>query len=194
VCAGKIFNSIARRRASGNTSLLDCQPTRVTYIYAACTPVPLASDVTCTNIGDSVPQQCVRLAYLLAGDCIGMYADVMCWQGVCCCMFMRRAASRSSAHNPQSRIRLAACAGDPCDPAIGENENNCTMGLYPSGAGCAVCALVAGAPQVKCYNGTTSLAVSCTPGLYVDGGSCSGVGRARSCLEFEPALDCRLSQ
>jgi hypothetical protein len=50
------------------------------------------------------------------------------------------------------------------------------MGLYPSGAGCAVCAPVAGATQVKCYNGTTSLAVSCTPGLYVDGGSCAGMG------------------
>jgi hypothetical protein len=49
------------------------------------------------------------------------------------------------------------------------------MGHYPSGAGCAVCAPVAGATQVKCYNGTTSLAVSCTPGLYVDGGSCSGM-------------------
>jgi hypothetical protein len=49
------------------------------------------------------------------------------------------------------------------------------MGLYPSGAGCAVCAPVAGATQVKCYNGDTSLPVSCMPGLYVDGKNCSGM-------------------
>jgi hypothetical protein len=49
------------------------------------------------------------------------------------------------------------------------------MGLYPSGAGCAVCAPVAGATQVKCYNGDTSLPVSCTPGLFVDVSICSSM-------------------
>jgi hypothetical protein len=79
-------------------------------------------------------------------------------------------------------LAFPACAGDPCDPAIGENENNCTMGLYPSGAGCAVCAPVAGATQVKCYNGDTSLPVSCMPGLYVDGSSCSGMVKEQAIL------------
>jgi hypothetical protein len=60
--------------------MLYCQSTRVTYINAACTPVPLASDVTCTDGSDSVPQQCVRLAYLLAGDCIGMDIEGSCFR------------------------------------------------------------------------------------------------------------------
>jgi hypothetical protein len=54
------------------------------------------------------------------------------------------------------------------------------MGFYPSGTGCAVCAPVAGATQVKCYNGNSSLPVACTPGLYVDGSSCSGKCKERA--------------
>jgi hypothetical protein len=80
VCAGKIFSRMLSRRELHTCCWVANQ--FATRIYAACTPVPLASDVTCNNNGDSVPQQCVRLAYLLAGDCIGMYDDVMCWQGV----------------------------------------------------------------------------------------------------------------
>jgi hypothetical protein len=45
------------------------------FLAAACTLVPLASDVTCTNSSASVPQQCVPLAYLLDDNCVGMVGN-----------------------------------------------------------------------------------------------------------------------